>query len=125
FIPIQGGLLHQVWQIKTTENFFAVKAINATLQNLLNPNPDFLITGQKVASLIQAAGIATVTALKKPGADLIFCKDDMTYMVFPWADGEIIDKVVLPASYANKLGKLLAKIHNLKLTLIADLPDHS
>jgi thiamine kinase-like enzyme len=107
--PVKGGLLHQVWFMKTTKGKYAVKQLNLSYETR-NPNLLNQLQAQEVAAKMLAHGIPTVSALQPI---------NQNFLVLPWIEGNTLSATQISPDMAYKIGEILANIHAVNLQQVA------
>ncbi len=103
--PIKGGLLHQVWLLKTTTGKYVVKQLNLCY-GAQNPNLLSESQAQEVAAEMLAHGIPTVSALQPI---------NQNFLVVPFVEGKIIPATLTTPEMAHKIGVILGNIRAVNL----------
>lgn len=116
---VPGGLLHTLFHLQTTKGDYAVKALNdlPSLQHNLLP----ATRSQQVANVLAQQKVPALVALSLNG-EYVFQYNKKHYLVFPWINGEVRDSQALSLSDLRLIGKILATIHQAKMTGFYHLP---
>ena len=113
-IRIEGGLLHKMYRVSTSDGLFAVKVLNPEIMK----RPDALsntIHSEKVAKAFDGL-IPAVVSLEIDGKQVHKLGEEY-YMVFPWTDGASVFPNEIMPHHCEKIGDILGKMHrqNLKV----------
>ena len=117
---VAGGLLHQMWRLATTDGVFAVKQLNPAVMGRQGIRDAYRLTEQ-IATAMAAHGIPAVASLHCQGDPLLEI-DEITVIVYRWIDGEILPVGPVEPELARLMGKLLGRMHTLRLQLPALQP---
>ena len=126
---VQGGLIHKMWHIQTTQGEYAIKELNLKIQELdsnISSENSIQKTYELTESIAQAfleSGIPAVAALKA-GNEYVSKIADKLVIVFEWVEGTILPVQAVSKGQAFLIGKTLAKIHKTNL-VVPDLNTNS
>lgn len=121
-VRIEGGLLHKMYRVSTSDGLFAVKVLNPEIMK----RPDALsnmVCSEKVAKAFEGL-IPAVVSLEINGKQVHKLGEEY-YMVFPWTDGvSVFPKEIMP-HHCEAIGSILGKMHqqNLKVEGIVSEED--
>ena len=111
-VRIEGGLLHKMYRVSTSDGLFAVKVLNPEIMK----RPDALsntIHSEKVAKAFEGL-IPAVVSLEIDGKQVHKLGEEY-YMVFPWTDGASVFPNEIMPHHCEKIGDILGKMHQLNL----------
>jgi Ser/Thr protein kinase RdoA (MazF antagonist) len=112
--PIQGGLLHHMWRLETSDGIYALKELNPEIMQRSGARASFRASEQ-IANAFASAGLSTIAALQ--GADgclyegNIYEEGPITAMLFPWLDAQSLSPAHLTPAHTTHIGSLLGKMH--------------
>ena len=115
-----GGLLHEIWKVKTTRGIYAIKKINLA-EPLDAKTRQHYETTEQVAKIFQRHGVATSISITHNERSLIDIDND-SYLVFPWIEAQTLASNIISAAHALKIAQLVAKMHSLQLQM-PGMPD--
>ncbi len=118
---ILGGRMHKMFKVKTNKGVYAIKVLNPEVMKRKGAYQNF-IQSERISSLAKASGISVSNALLIQG-DFIHLFEDNYYMVFEYVDGKTLSDQEITVNHCRKIGKLLAKIHQLEYSNL-DLKDN-
>lgn len=108
-----GGLLHQMYRLKTARGEFAVKVLNPTIMQYADVRANFR-RSERIASAVSAVGLPAVPALEAVG-DVIHDIGLMTVMAFLWINAQALSTGPAPPDQSRQIGSILGRIHALPL----------
>lgn len=114
--PIQGGLLHKMFKVKTEKGEFAVKALNPQIMLRENVKKNYIFS-EDIVNIVHQNKINSIPALSF-GGEVIYNLDGQFYMIFPWFNGKPLEINNIDVGKCEIIGKLLAKIHRLDFSSI-------
>lgn len=121
---VQGGLIHKMWHIQTTQGEYAIKELNIRIQDLdsnISSKNSIQKAYELTESIAQAfleSGIPAVAALKIENEYVAKISDKLV-IVFEWVEGTSLSVQAVPRDQAFLIGKTIAQIHNTNL----EIPD--
>lgn len=117
---VLGGLLHKMWHIQTHSGEYAIKELNPHIMTRKNIIEEYE-RSEKIAHAFKDKGIpAVVSILHQNNAVIIL--EGKHFIVYPWIDAKVLDKDVISASHAKKIGTVLAQLHQANLSF-PELPN--
>lgn len=119
--PVQGGLLHQLFFLKTTVGEYAVKWLSTNNQALLRHNLLSPEKSQRIAKLMQMQHVPTLVALQQRGR-FVFEYELQRYLILPWIQGKTLTATELSLSSLEKIGTLVAVIHESHVDELFSVP---
>jgi thiamine kinase-like enzyme len=117
FAQTSGGLLHELWELKTSVGKFAVKKLNLQNLRLLHHNLVDPAQSQAIALNMQQCGIATAVALKSTQHQYVEIIAGQSIMVFSWVEGQCLFYENITLNMAREIGAVLAHLHKANLQL--------
>ena len=113
---VHGGLLHRMWKIQTTKGMYAVKQLSSDI-NLKDDaiNNNYELT-EEIAARFAKQGIPAISALKFQDKHVLEIEGTY-FLVYPWVNATAIDSKVISEAHALKIAEILAKIHQIKLSV--------
>jgi Ser/Thr protein kinase RdoA (MazF antagonist) len=115
-----GGLRHQMYRMRTQRGEFALKLLGS--EALTEPNTRVQIKrGERIAAAVAAAGLPAVAALEADG-EVLHPIGNHTVLVHPWINGSLLASDTTAPHPAERIGKILARIHQLSLQFPEPLP---
>lgn len=109
---ILGGRMHKMFKVKTTKDAYAIKVLNEEVMKREEAYHNF-VQSEKIANLAKKSGIPACCSLSIRG-NFIHQFGDNYYMVFEYIDGKTLSDQEITVDHCKKIGKLLAKIHQLE-----------
>ncbi|GLX66753.1 phosphotransferase [Paenibacillus glycanilyticus] len=105
---LTGGLLHRIYEVKTTLGKYAIKALN----------PEVMQRPQAINNFRNAEDIAQIAAKHVPaepakqfhGSSLQLL-DQQYYLVFDWVEGRSLKLNEVNLTHSERMGSILAEIH--------------
>lgn len=120
--PIQGGLLHKMFDVQTTLGRYAVKALNP--QIMLRPKvTNAYINSEKIA-VIAAKHIPAAAARTFEGRALQEM-DDQYYLIYDYINGKSLFGDDIKQAHCEKIGINLAKLHTIDFTKLSLVNDNT
>lgn len=114
-IPITGGLLHSMYEVKTEVGKYAIKRLNPCIMARKEAMGNY-INSEKIACALENK-IPVVLALKKNEKAIIELEGDF-YMIFPWQEGKSIFNPYITNRHCEKMGEIIGKIHSTNLAYL-------
>ncbi len=108
---LNGGLMHKMFKVKTTTATYAIKVLNSEVMNREEAYNNFVVS-EKISNLAKENNIPVSSAISIDGNYLTEFENTY-YMVFDYVDGKILSDDEITVEHCKKIGKILAKIHNL------------
>jgi Ser/Thr protein kinase RdoA (MazF antagonist) len=112
-LGVPGGLLHRLWRLDTTQGAFAVKQLNPAVMRRPHVRAAYCLSEQ-IAAEMATHGVPAVAALACDG-DPVREIDDITALVYPWIDGEVLAASSVEPERGRQVGAVLGHIHALNL----------
>lgn len=105
---VSGGLLHQMYRVKTTQGEFAIKILNPNIMKRSTALSN-MIHSELVAN--QLKDIVPLVAARSIEGNYVVEFEGLYYMVFDWHDGESIFSPEITKEHCRQIGDALGKIH--------------
>lgn len=105
---VSGGLLHEMFCIRTDQGIYAVKKLNPKVMKRKEAYQNF-VCSEKFSRKVIQKGVPGIHALgdKK----FLFHQKDHYYMIFPWLNGRILTFPEVKEEHVIKVAESLAKMH--------------
>ena len=119
-VRIEGGLLHKMYRVSTSDGLFAVKALNPEIMK----RPDALVNtirSEKVAKAFDGL-IPAVMSLEIDGKQ-VHKLGEAYYMVFPWTEGTPVFSTEITPYHCEVIGSILGKMHQQNLKVEGMVPE--
>jgi len=113
---ILDGKMYKTFKVKTTKGVYAIKVLHEEVIKGENTYHN-LIQSEKIANLAKVSGIPSSCALSIRG-NVIHKLVDNYYIVFEYIDGKTLNNKEITMNHCRKIGKLLAKIHQLEYSYL-------
>ncbi len=111
--PVQGGMIHKLWQLHTARGTFAVKQLNPEIMRREGIRDMYRLT-ERIAQAMALRGVPAVVALKGEGdGGTVQDIDIATYIVYNWIEGETLSAQAVEPERARLIGASLAHMHDL------------
>lgn len=107
-VSVTGGLLHQVYSLKTTVGRYAVKILNPEIMSRPTAMQNY-ITSERIANY--AAKIINALPAKKFGGESIQKVGDQSYLIFDWVDGNSLKQNEITSVHCERMGSVLSSLH--------------
>ncbi|WP_430481686.1 phosphotransferase enzyme family protein [Rossellomorea marisflavi] len=119
--PVSGGLLHKMYQLKTTNGTFALKRLNPEIMK----RPEALENYRKAEKITRhlAGEIPAVPSLVVDDNALLEVGGNY-HLLFPWVDGKQVDASDIDGYHCEAIGGILGIIHK-KTGHTIETPSHS
>lgn len=121
-VSVNGGLLHKMYHVTTTNGEYAIKVLNPEIMK----RPDALsnmINSERIAKAFENR-IPLVRAMEFDGKQ-IQCLETEYYLVFPWIQASSVFAKDIAAEHCKIIGEILGKIHQSRLQIEGVLPEDS
>lgn len=109
--PVSGGLLHRMWELRTTTGHFALKLLNPEIMSREGVMANYMLS-ERIAAAAAMAGIPVVSA-KRVNDNPLNQISDSTVMLFDWIDGSVLAPGDCRTEHASMIGTLLHNIHHM------------
>lgn len=112
---ISGGLLHRMYEVKTSSGRYAIKALN----------PNIMQRPVAMKHYISSEEISEIAAKEIPALpSKKFCGrfmhelDGQYYLIFDWIEGKSLKSNEINTYHSEKLGEILGKIHSIDFSKV-------
>lgn len=109
--PVTGGLLHRMWELRTTTGHFALKLLNPEIMSRAGVMANYMLS-ERIAAAAAMAGIPVVLARRVKDHPLNQVLGT-TVMLFDWIDGSVLTPGDCRTEHASMIGTLLHNIHHM------------
>lgn len=110
---VSGGLTHRMFKIFTDKGRYIVKLLNPNIMKRPTAMNNFN-TADKFEEILKEHDIDAIYSLKFNDKKMQVI-DGQYFYVYEWFDGKSLKDDEITTSHCKKIGKLLAKIHNIDL----------
>lgn len=111
---VSGGLIHRMYRVRTARGEFALKALSP--DELRNTGArERYRQGERIAAAVAASGLPAVAAREVAGEPLLEV-GQVTVLVYPWVDGQVLSSTSAGPERAKRIGRLLGCIHTLSFS---------
>lgn len=107
--PITGGLLHRMYDVKTSYGRFAIKALNPEIIKRSDAFNNYIVSEKIVAKL---SNIINASGANIYNGDYIQEVDGQFYLIYDFIKGKTLKQYEITAEHAYKIGVVVGKIHN-------------
>ncbi len=121
---VQGGMLHRLWRLNTTQGIFAVKQLNPAIMRKAGIRDAYRLT-ERIAEAMSVRGVPAAVARKGEGdGGTVQEIGDATFIVYNWIEGETLSTKAVEPERTRLIGTILARMHSLQQHLPGlELPD--
>lgn len=119
-VRIEGGLLHKMYRVSTSNGLFAVKVLNPEIMKRSDALSN-TIQSEKVAKAFDGL-IPAVVSLEIDGNQVHKLGEEY-YMVFPWTDGASVFPKEITPHHCEAIGSILGKMHHRNLKVEGIIPE--
>ena len=119
-VRIEGGLLHKMYRVSTSDGLFAVKVLNPEIMK----RPEALfntISSEKVSKAFDGL-IPAVVSLEIDGKQVHKLGEEY-YMIFPWTEGTSVFSTEITPHHCEAIGSILGKMHRQNLKVEGMVPE--
>lgn len=113
---LTGGLMHKMYKVETTKDTYCIKELNSEVMSRDTAYNNFIISEQ-ISNLANENKLPVSNALLIDNKYLLK-QNNNYYMVFKYIEGKTLKDEEITTSHCQKIGKILASIHNLDYTKI-------
>ncbi len=110
---VSGGLTHRMYKIITDKSKYIVKLLNPNIMKRPTALTSFH-NADKYEELLKENGISAVYSLEFNNKKLQL-QDNQYFYVYDWYDGLALNDNEIRKEHCEKIGKVLADIHNITL----------
>lgn len=108
---LMGGFMHKMYSLFTSKGKYAVKLLNPYVMKRETAMENYSIA-ENLERKLEQADIPVLPALIFDGKKMQSI-DGHFFYVFEWYDGKALKSEEIKETHCEKIGKLLAQIHNL------------
>lgn len=112
-VRVTGGFMHQMFKVVTEKGVYVVKLLNPNIMKRPNARGNYQIADD-IEEILKKNNIPAVYALKFNGSKMQEI-DNQYFYIFDWYDGKSVNDDEITVFHCNKIGEVLAKIHNIDL----------
>lgn len=112
-IQITGGFMHRMFKVVTDKNRYIIKLLNPNIMKRPAAMGNYKIADD-IEMILKKNNIPAVYALAFNGSRMQELNGQY-YYVFDWYDGKSLKDGDIKACHCEKIGEVLAKIHNIDL----------
>ena len=110
---VQGGMLHRLWHLHTTQGVFAVKQLNPIIMQKVGIRDAYRLT-ERIAQAMAVRDVPAAVALKGEGdGGTVQDIGDATFIVYPWIEGETLSLQAVEPERTRLIGKDIAHMYSL------------
>ena len=110
---VSGGLTHRMFKVVTTNGKYIIKLLNPSIMKRPTALPNFN-RADSYEEILKNNDISAIYSLKINDKKLQ-CIDGQYLYVYEWYDGRTLIDDEITKSHCEKIGSVLAKIHNIDL----------
>lgn len=108
--PVFGGLLHKMYCLETASGKYAIKLLNPQIMKRQEAMQNYIYS-EKISNLLSKY-IPAHPAIEVDDTFVHHIKDQH-YLVFHWVEGKNLFHEDLDITHCEKIGEILAAIHNM------------
>ena len=108
-VPLSGGLLHKMFDVKTAGGRFAVKALNPNIMERPEAYSNYIFSEETAEKLSERIA---VSCAKKFDGKFLNKLDSQYYLVYDFIEGQAVLPNKISPQHAYKIGEVLGEIHN-------------
>ena len=112
-VRVTGGFMHRMFKVVTEKGVYVVKLLNPNIMKRPTARGNYQIADD-IEEILKKNNIPAVYALKFNGSKMQKI-DNQYYYIFDWYDGKSVNDDEITVFHCNKIGEVLAKIHNIDL----------
>ena len=112
-IKVTGGLTHRMFKVVTSKGRYIVKLLNPNIMKRSTAMENFN-SADNFEEILKENNISAVYALKFNDKKMQEI-DGQYFYVYEWFDGKSLKDNEITKYHCEKIGKVLAKIHNIDL----------
>ena len=105
-----GGLINKLYRAETSTGTYAVKALNPKIMERPDAYSNHTFA-ERVAKVVLENGISAVPAIEFNGTSVQEFQGKF-FLIYKWNEGKVIPRNEITLSNCEKVGKVLAQIHN-------------
>ncbi|WP_214851094.1 phosphotransferase [Exiguobacterium sp. s193] len=108
--PLSGGLIHNMYELNTTQGRYAVKCLNPQIMKRPEARGNFK-EAEDIA-LFAGRHLAALPAKRLRG-EAVQQIGDRYVLLFDWVDGSVLSRKDVTAAHCETIGSYLARVHQL------------
>ncbi len=112
-VRVTGGFMHRMFKVVTEKGVYVVKLLNPNIMKRPTARGNYQIADD-IEEILKKNNIPAVYALKFNGSKMQKI-DNQYFYIFDWYDGKSVNDDEITVFHCNKIGEVLAKIHNIDL----------
>ncbi len=112
-VRVTGGFMHRMFKVVTEKGVYVVKLLNPNIMKRPTARGNYQIADD-IEEILKKNNIPAVYALKFNGSKMQEI-DNQYFYIFDWYDGKSVNDDEITVFHCNKIGEVLAKIHNIDL----------
>lgn len=110
--PLSGGLLHKMFDVKTSAGRFAVKALNPNIMERPEAFSNYIFSEETAERLSQRIA---VSCAKRFDGKFLHNLDGQYYLVYDFIEGQAVLPHEISPQHAYKVGEVLGEIHSMHI----------
>lgn len=107
--PLSGGLLHKMFDVKTSAGRFAVKALNPNIMERPEAFFNYVFSEETAERLSRRIALSCA---KRFNGEFLQKLDGQFYLVYDFIEGRAVPPNEISPRHAYKVGAVLGEIHN-------------
>lgn len=112
-VQVTGGFMHRMFKVVTESGRYIIKLLNPNIMKRPTAMGNYKIADD-IEEILKQNNIPAVYALEFNGTKMQEI-DEQYYYIFDWYDGKSLKDNEIKRIHCEKIGELLAKIHNIDL----------
>lgn len=112
-VQVTGGFMHRMFKVVTDKGKYIIKLLNPNIMNRPTAMGNYKIADD-IEEILKQNTIPAIYALEFYGSKMQEL-DGQYYYIFEWYDGKSLKDDEITAFHCEKIGEVLAKIHNIDL----------
>lgn len=112
-VRVTGGFMHRMFKVVTENGRYIIKLLNPNIMKRPTAMGNYKIADD-IEEILEQNNIPAVYALEFNGSKMQKLQGQY-YYVFDWYDGRSLKDGEITAFHCEKIGDILAKIHNIEL----------
>lgn len=112
-VRVTGGFMHRMFKVVTEKGVYVVKLLNPNIMKRPTARGNYQIADD-IEEILKKNNIPAVYALKFNDSKMQEI-DNQYFYIFDWYDGKSVNDDEITVFHCNKIGEVLAKIHNIDL----------
>lgn len=112
-VKVAGGFMHRMFKIVTEKGSYIIKLLNPNIMKRPTAMDNYKIADD-IEKILQQNNIPAVYALEFKNRKMQELNGQY-YYIFEWYDGKSLKDGEIKSVHCEKIGEVLAKIHNIDL----------